>query len=138
MSTGKPVPTNVQEWSEASQRSATYCAPDDEYDDIHYECYHCQRPAVFTAEQQRRAFEVRKVYIWQRRTLCEECFAVRVSLEREVKEFNRRWKVERRALSKEVQALRRWLVVLELLPSYGVRKNTAHIAMLKRLSSSVA
>ena len=130
------VPVNVANWSEASKRSGIYFMPKAEYKDIHYKCYHCQRLAVFSAEAQLEAFEVRKAYIWQRRTLCEECFAVRLILEREVKEFHRRWKFERPALEREQVALKRWLELLEELPLFGARQNTAHLAMLKRLITS--
>lgn len=138
----RSIPINVENWSEASQysanRSASVCAPPSEYEDIHYECYHCRCPAIFPAAAQYEAFEVRKAYIWQRRVLCEDCFLTRITLEREVNELNRRWKTERSSLAKELASLKRWLEMLEKLPSYGAGKNTAHLAMLKRLITNGA
>ncbi len=89
--------------------------------------------AVFSAEAQRESFEVRKNYIWQRRNLCEECYKIRVHLEGEVKEFQRRWKVERPTLEKDRAALTRWLQLLEELPRYDARRNHGQMRMLEKL-----
>jgi hypothetical protein len=127
------VPANPENWSESSKRSAIYLGNVVEYQDIHYQCCHCQCMAVFPAEAQRESFEVRKNYIWQRRNLCEECFKIRVQLEGEVKEFQRRWKVERPTLERDRAALTRWLQLLEELPRYDARLNGGQIRMLEKL-----
>ncbi len=140
MKTRKPssVPVNVANWSEASRRPLAYISAPSEYEDIHFKCYHCGRSAVFSAEAQREAFEVKKAYIWQRRTLCQECFLSRVALEREVNELNSRWKTERRIVESQPELLKRWIQLLEELPSYGARRNTAHLAMLRKLTQDAA
>ncbi len=132
------VPVNVANWSEASRRPLAYISAPSEYQDIHFKCYHCGRPVVFSPEAQREAFETRKAYIWQRRTLCQECFLSRVAIEHEVKELNKRWKSERRIVESQPDLLRRWLHLLEELPRYGARRNTAHIAMLRKLTQDAA
>ncbi len=132
-SKSQSIPITVANWSGASQRSAGYCPPSFEYKDRHYQCYRCRRPSVFSATAQREAFEVRKVYIWQQRILCEECFVIRRKLEHEVKEFNRRWCTEQSLLKKDLEALKHWSYLLEELPYYGIRRNTAQLTMLKRL-----
>lgn len=127
------VPANPENWSEASKRSQVYYCNVVEYQDIYYLCCHCQCMATFSAEAQRESFEVRKNYFWQRRKLCEECFKVRVQFECEVKECQRRWKVERPALERDRAVLTRWLQLLEELPRYGAPQNGGQIRMLDKL-----
>lgn len=131
------VPVTVAKWSADSQRLASYCLPPSYYTDIEYRCYHCSRPSVFTAEQQRQAFEVRQAYIWQRRMLCEQCFIERLAHQRAVKAFQSRWRSARAELAKEPKELQAWLSALEALPRYGAKRNTAHIAMLTRMLSGM-
>ena len=127
------VPAKPENWSEASKRSQVYFCNVVEYRDILYHCCHCQRLAVFPAEAQRESIEVRKNYYWQRRKLCEECFKVRVQFESEVKEFQRRWKVERPTLERDQAVLTHWLQLLEELPRYGASMNGGQIRMLEKL-----
>jgi hypothetical protein len=88
---------------------------------------------VYSAAEQRKSFEVKKRYLWQRRILCQQCFLVRLAFEKEVKDFNIRWLTERHLMENEPKLLNRWLELLRDLPFYGVRKNTAHIAMIVKL-----
>ena len=127
------VPANPEDWSEASKRSGIYSCNVMEYRDIRYQCRHCQCMTVFPAEAQRESLEVRKNYYWQHRKLCEECFKVRVQFESEVKEFQRRWKVERPTLERDRAVLTRWLQLLEELPRYGAPMNGGQIRMLEKL-----
>ena len=106
-----------------------------EYQDIYYQCCHCQCIATFSAEAQHESFEVRKNYFWQRRKLCEECFKVRIQIESEVKEFQKRWKVERPTLERNEALLTCWLQLLEELPRYGAPMNGGQIRMLEKLLS---
>jgi hypothetical protein len=131
--TGRPsVPASPENWSEASKRSQAYfCVV--EYRDILYHCCHCQRLAVFPAEAQRESVEVRKNYYWQRRKLCAECFEIRVQFESEVKELQRRWKVERTTLERDRAVLKRWRQLLTELPRYGAPMNGGQIRMLEKL-----
>jgi hypothetical protein len=127
------IHASVEKWSEGSQRKLAYVGAPTAYDDIHFKCYHCGHPTVFSADAQRETYEVKKAYIRQRRTLCQDCFVVRVAFEREVMNLSRRWKTERRAAEQSPEFLERWLHLLNELPRYGARRNTAHLAMLQRL-----
>ena len=131
------VPVNAENWSESSKRSQIYDCHGGAYKDKYYRCQRCQRLAVFSAEAQRQSFEVRKDYVWQGRTLCEECFLVRVQMEREVKELQRRWKEERAIVAKDRTALVRWLQLLEELPLYGAKENHGQLRMLDKLLAIV-
>jgi hypothetical protein len=68
----------MDDWSEASRRSRSY-APGAtvSYFDEYYWCSNCGAPSVFTAVDQKHAFEVEKRYFLQRRTLCDPCWRQR-------------------------------------------------------------
>jgi hypothetical protein len=128
-----PIFVDTVNWSEQSRRSLKYISAPTQYHDIEYTCYHCRRIAVYSAAAQRESLEVKKAYLWQHRVLCEQCFLARRAFEKEIRGLNSRWLIERNLLEKEPKSLIRWLQILKDLPSYGVRKNTAHIAMLTKL-----
>ena len=120
-------------WSEDSKRSVAYDFPPRPYQDKAYLCWRCRAPEVFTAADQKHAFEVRKVHICQQRFLCRVCHREWVVLEREVSECRQRWIAEQPTLPRDPEFLRRWLVVLEALPGYNGGRDEANIVMLRRL-----
>lgn len=124
---------NVEEWSEASKRSVEYMFPPHPYVDIEYLCWQCKAPAVFTAEDQKRTYEVQKAHRGQRRVLCVPCHAERCRLNREVLVCRRRWAEGMRELQRDIEFLRHWLAVLEAHDRYGARSDPANIIMLRRL-----
>lgn len=69
------IPADQSFWSEASKRSRSY-APNRElrYYDEFYWCEHCRAPCVFTASDQKHAYEVEKRYLYQTRKLCDRCY----------------------------------------------------------------
>src|SRR5882724_11634650 len=81
----KSQPVNPNHWSEESKRSMIFLSPPARYEDIHYQCMRCARPAVFTAVEQKLAFEGRKAYIWQGRTLCSQCWSERQRIEHDIR-----------------------------------------------------
>ena len=103
------------------------------YEDKSYVCRACGQASVFTAEQQKYAYEVKKALIYQERVLCESCFGERKRLEVASNDFLASWSENRGALKANGSALRRWKEILELLPKYGARQETARIKMLTRL-----
>jgi hypothetical protein len=69
------IPTNQSEWSEQSKRSRGFNAEASlSYANEYYWCRNCGAPAVFTAEQQRDMYEVKKKPIYQRRVICDKCW----------------------------------------------------------------
>ncbi|SRR5260370_6793726 len=103
------------------------------YRDVHFSCWHCETPSVFTAEQQEQAFAVRQAYIWQRRMLCEICWRIRRDLETRARAYAAKWRVEKSRLMHDKHYLKAWLAALEELPGYAARRNAANIAMLRNL-----
>ncbi len=62
-------------WSEASKRSRSYDQNGEaHYYDEYYWCEQCEAPCVFTAADQKQAYEVEKRYLHQTRKLCRKCY----------------------------------------------------------------
>ena len=80
------VPSDPECWSEDSKRSVAYYFLPRPYRDKAYLCWRCRVPEVFTAADQKYAFEVRKVNISQQRVLCGMCHREWVRLQREASE----------------------------------------------------
>jgi hypothetical protein len=131
-------PVNPNHWSESSKRSGIFQTPPSHYEDIAYRCARCGEPAVFTAADQKLAFEGRKAYIWQRRVLCPECWGERQRIEHGIRECQTRWRDRKSELQRDREFLRHWLGLLERHPEYGGRKNHAGINMLRRLVAQSA
>jgi len=127
------VLVDATKWSAKSKQSAIVEFPPKEYEDIAYACWRCKKPSIYTAEDQRHAFEVRKAYIWQRRVLCAACWRERLRIERAIGKARASWKANRKVLKNDRRFLRNWLALLERARTYGSRPDTAGIAMLARL-----
>lgn len=130
------IASNPDDWSEASKRSVAYSFDPQPYLDKAYLCLRCSAPDVFTAEDQKHTFEVRKANISQQRSLCVTCHREWFHLDREVREYRRQWATDRRGLHRDLKFLRHWLVVLEALAGYNSNVDRANIVMLRRLVAS--
>lgn len=126
------VPLNRDEYSEQSKRSIGHEFLGAEYKDIKYKCAKCKKKALFTAIEQKQAFEVRKEYMWIRRTLCTPCW-------REMREVKAKLQVmEQYYCDNNEQALTSkdfladWLALLELYPQYGKKGNPRRIEFVKK------
>jgi Probable zinc-ribbon domain len=123
------------QWSESSKRSFVYHCAGTVYEDINYTCRRCEAKAVFTAEQQKVSFEVKKNYVWQRRTLCAPCDAALFRLKRQHQDMQRRWNAGRKTLALDAAFLAEWLAVIKTFAQYRSRIGAA---MGKRLGTLLA
>jgi hypothetical protein len=135
MKSSKPsrVPVDASQWSDKSKRSVIYDIPPTEYVDIQYACWRCGASSTYTAEEQREAFETRKAYIWQQRILCAACWRERQRIERIVRQYRSRWRIEKGMLQRNRDFLVKWLELVDQLPQYGGPRDEAAMAMLRRL-----
>ena len=69
----KTVAADQEKWSEQSKQTISYHYKQ-EYTDIEYSCWRCRAACVFTAQDQKYTYEVRKASIDQRRFLCGPVF----------------------------------------------------------------
>ena len=134
----QPVPLNRDNWSEASKRSTLYDLAPAQYLDSHYDCGHCKHVTIFSAEAQRQTFEVRKAYIRQGRLLCEACMTECRQLQHQAAQFASRWKAPASRAAFDRSSLEQWLQLLEVLPSYGARRNLGQITALLRALQNAA
>jgi hypothetical protein len=132
------VPVDADQWSVKSQQRLGYLSAPAYYEDKVFSCRACQCEAVFTAEQQKREYEVKKAYVLRQHVLCPSCFSVKHELQSEHEALELQYESDKVAFKRDVPALLRWIELLELLPTYGVRRNTARIRMLRELAEGAA
>jgi Probable zinc-ribbon domain len=134
----QPVPVDKDRWSEKSQGGLDYVFAPENYEDKPFACRACGQKAVFTAEQQKYTYEVKKAFTWEQHVLCAACFRQRNELLAEATVFAASWAKDKALLKRDRSALQRWKEVLELLPTYGIRKDGARIRMLTKALENVA
>jgi len=126
------APVDASKWSDASLNMPV--PPPKEYKDIGYDCWHCQQKAIFSAQDQKYAYEVKKRYFWQRRRLCENCFSDANKLKNRLASYQQKWLESKSELSSDKDFLNDWLNALVELESYVPYKHdTAKKNMLKKL-----
>lgn len=111
------VHADPSQWSAASQRSISFHYTK-EYRDIPYVCRRCKREAMFTAEDQKYTYEVRKAPVDQRRVLCSECWRQLLAIDDEIKASQEQWASDKVCLSGNKAFLSRWLELLVCREEY--------------------
>jgi hypothetical protein len=134
----KKIPVNRLDWSEQSKRSYAFHGTNPTYEDLVYICRHCEQQAVFTAEEQRISYEVKKQYIGQRRVLCSSCNGELYRLMEREKEFQLRWSMGRETLKTDREFLVEWLAILQTIPGFKQRTRSGMRGMLERLLEELA
>lgn len=128
-----PIKADPSQWSKESQQSYAVCSTK-EYRDIKYFCWRCGKADVFTAEDQKHSYEVKKNYFWQRRVLCQECWKESNVIRKELSTCQKKWLAEKGSLKADIPFLSRWLELLARLEQYVPYKpDTAKKNMLKKL-----
>ena len=126
------IPVDPEAYSDESKRSVGIEFVGDYYEDRKYHCKKCGIEAIFSAEQQQKSFEVRKEYMWQRRTLCNDCWHEMRRIKEELNVTETDYcqnKIERLG---DVVFLTKWLNLLSIYPTYGKRGNPSRIRFIKR------
>jgi hypothetical protein len=126
------APADPSLWNEKDQGSlsASYKT---QYQDIAFRCYHCRETCVFTADDQKYTYEVKKAPIDQARNLCEPCWRVSHTIAAGIALCQQQWAEAKPSLVKDEQFLARWLALLVSSRAYGIRQNGAAEAMLGKL-----
>ena len=129
----RTVKADTNQWSRQSRQSyAVYDTK--EYVDIEYFCWRCGKPDVFTAEDQRHSFEVKKNYVWQQRILCRPCWAEANGIRKALNARQAQWAKSKASLQKDNSFLSDWLQLLTKLEEYvPYRADTAKKNMLTKL-----
>ena len=136
--TRKPILIDKELWSEKSKGGLDYVFAAELYEDKPFSCRACGQESIFTAEQQQYTYEVKKAAIDEQHVLCPVCFQQRNELFAESAALAASWTQDKALVKNNLLILRRWKEVLELLPKYGIRKDTARIRMLAKLLQNAA
>lgn len=129
---------DASQWSAEGQRRLGYLSPPLYYEDRVFACRSCQCESVFTALQQKCEFEEKKAYPLRQRVLCPPCFSRRVELKAANAHYSALWIEQKPAMLRDLRALLRWLDVLQELPAFGGRRDTARIRMLESAAVNAA
>jgi hypothetical protein len=128
------VPIDQSSWSRSSQRSTAghYDERASHYEGIAYRCRACSKPCVFSPEQQKYAYEVRKKFIWWIPSLCAGCSEDLAGLTARDRELQTLWNESRDRLAGDRGFLEEWLAVVQDRARYG-KHNSSLETMLLRL-----
>ena len=127
------VPADPSKWSEKSQHSVSFHFVK-EYTDIAYNCWHCKKAAVFSADDQKYTYEVKKAPIDQRRILCTACWKALLTIDRDIKQCEEQWAESKNSLRSNAGFLTKWLNLLTSREGYvPYHPNTAAKDMLHKL-----
>jgi len=127
------VPADPAKWSASSQRSVS-AEWTTEYTSFRYSCWRCRALAVFSAEDQRYTYEVKKANINQQRSLCENCWSRLIAIAKDLAECQSRWSKAKALLAKDRAFLEQWLRLLREKEEYvPYRADIAKKNMLAKL-----
>lgn len=102
------VPADPRQWSEKSQRSVSFHFTT-QYEDREYKCWSCGKLSVFSAEDQKHTYEVRKAPIDQQRVLCEDCWKTDLEISNDLESCSSEWASKKATLKHDRKFLSRWL-----------------------------
>jgi len=127
------VPANPANWSPQSQRSVS-AEWTKEYTSFHYNCWRCRTSALFSAEDQRYTYEVKKAPIDQNRILCQDCWRRSNQIAAGLSKAEQEWAESKQSLQLDKVFLDRWARLLDERDQYvPYRTDTAKKNMLARL-----
>ena len=124
------IPVNRSQWSESSQRSNKAI---EFYEDSPWHCRGCGQSFVFTAEEQQQAFEVEQLYIHWHPVLCAACAQKKQSIGETIRQYEARWRTNKKSLRRDASFLKNWTILLEAYAQLTGRKNRTVIQMLQQL-----
>lgn len=102
------VPADPEQWSDKSKQTISYDFIR-EYTDEPYKCWHCQAECIFTAQDQKYTYEVKKASIDQRRSLCAACWSEAHRIRNMLAECEERWAEGKAKLQTDKSFLTHWL-----------------------------
>ncbi|NHZ78933.1 hypothetical protein F2P44_06515 [Massilia sp. CCM 8695] len=134
------IPAEPERWSAKSKTSLPYqLGWVKHYTDKAYVCRTCGTSCVFTAQDQMYAYEVKKAYIDQQRTLCRPCWNHSNDIAAQLRSCASKWAEEKTSLNNNVAFLTEWLELLKQRERYiFTNPDTAQKNMLIKLIRQAA
>jgi hypothetical protein len=126
------APADPSLWNESDQGAvqATFTR---EYRDAGFQCRHCRAACVFTADDQKLHYEVKKAPINQQRVLCQACWTASHGFAAAIGACQAQWAGAKQSLARDAGFLQGWLALLVASEKYGRRPNGATSNMLRKL-----
>ncbi|MBI5882094.1 MAG: hypothetical protein HZB91_03200 [Elusimicrobia bacterium] len=121
------IDADKSKWTAASRRSPLTSGY---YEDEEYQCRKCRRKAVYSAQEQKRDAEERKLYVWTRRILCPECHRAKLRIDARLKTYEVRWPAKKKELHNLANFASEWIQLLEEAGAYWAK---APFGMVKTL-----
>ena len=130
------ISADPDQWSEQSKHSVAFHFKR-EYVDEPYKCRRCGAACVFTAEDQKYTFEIKKASIDQRRKFCATCWSESHQVRAAISEYEIRWTDSKKTLMSERGFLTEWLELLMRWKEFEpYKQDIAKINMLRDLLGS--
>ena len=133
----KNIPLNKEQYSESSKRSVGHEYLGKYYEDIHYKCSKCKKPAVFLAEEQKHFYEVEKRYMWSDRKMCSECWFQYSNLKNELKSKEALYAENKKEAVKNREFLEERLGLLNEYIKFGKKGNPSRIKFIQKVLLSL-
>lgn len=102
------------------------------YEGLRARCSKCGSSFIFSAQEQKYAFEVEHRYPGWLPTLCPACSREWKAVERELLKFEYSWETNRDALASDRDFLNEWQALLRSAQPYGKKDFDSRIRMLAR------
>ncbi len=102
------------------------------YEDIEYKCRACSKIDVYSAFEQKKAYENRKDYIDCTRVLCQNCWRNKLSLLKQSQEMEKEYCSSQEAILSNEKFLRNWLNVLTEYKKYSYNYNHQRIKFIEK------
>ncbi|MCQ8876884.1 zinc-ribbon domain containing protein [Pseudoalteromonas shioyasakiensis] len=126
------VPLNKNAYSQQSKRSVGHEFLAAYYEDIKYVCIKCNSEAVFLAQDQKQAYEVRKEYMWAERKLCNSCWKQMRAIKAKLVSVELEYCANKAERLLNEAFLTQWLDLLVLYPQFGKKANPARVEFVKK------
>ncbi|ABM93334.1 zinc-ribbon domain-containing protein [Methylibium petroleiphilum] len=127
------IPADPEQWTEENKQTLSYHFIR-EYTDKPYKCWRCHAESVFTAQDQKYTYEVKKANIDQQRLLCATCWSESHQIRAALEDCEEQWSAGKPQLQSNKPFLSRWLELLVALEAYVPYKpDTAKKNMLTKL-----
>ena len=123
----KKVRINREAFSDSSKNSVGHEFLGDYYENIQYKCIKCKKPAVFSAQEQKETFEMRKEYMWAKRVLCPLCWREMRGIKKDLGIKEQFYLQNKESVLGDQGFLKEWLELLENYPKFGKKVDSARI-----------
>lgn len=129
-----PIPMDRSQWSHASKRSAgyydsweyagNYDSKTTYYENLAFVCVKCGSPSIFSAEEQKYAYEVKKKFIRWFPTCCTACRQNLDALLAIDRQSQKLWNTDKESLKNDIVFLKSWLGTIKKIETYRKSANT--------------